>query len=197
MDPRTHIIIANKIYSSLEPNKKAIIKRKNFVYGNIKPDMISKYKLKRHYREESYEIILNKIKKLSKENNINHLKNKKYFCDFSQELGVICHFICDFFCVPHDERWEFKQSMVNHILYEKKLNYMAKKHKFKKNLKIISVSLNDSGDIERFLNTIYDRYKKEIYINTYEKDLDYSYNICLIIVSKILDELIYYYKRTM
>ncbi|WP_161936144.1 zinc dependent phospholipase C family protein, partial [Sarcina ventriculi] len=107
MDPRTHVIIAKKIYNALDPQKKSIIKKKNFIYGNIKPDLVSKYKLRKHYRKESYEVILEKIEKLSKINSLDEIQKKKYFCNFSQELGVICHFICDFFCVPHDERWEF------------------------------------------------------------------------------------------
>ena len=35
MDPRTHVIIAKKIYNALDPQKKSIIKKKNFIYGNM------------------------------------------------------------------------------------------------------------------------------------------------------------------
>lgn len=193
MDARTHIIIANKVYDSLDQTKKSLIKKKNFIYGNIKPDLFSKYKLKKHYRKESYEIILDKIEKLSKINNLEVIQNKKYFCNFSQELGVICHFICDFFCVPHDERWEFKHSMFIHIAYEKKLNFIAKDYLFKKNMKI---SLNSCDNIRNFLDIIYANYKNDESLDTYRRDLEYSYNICLTIISKILDEIIYYYKKT-
>lgn len=193
MDPRTHIIIANKIYDSLDPVKKSIIKKKNFVYGNIKPDLISKYKLRKHYRKESYEIILDKIDELSKINSVDEIQKKKYFCNFSQELGVICHFICDFFCVPHDERWEFKHSMVIHIAYEKKLNFIAKNYSFNKNKKI---NLNSSNNISEFLNIMYEEYKKDKSLDTYRRDLEYSYNICFIVISKILDNIAYYYKKT-
>lgn len=192
MDPRTHVIIAKKIYNALDPQKKSIIKKKNFIYGNIKPDLASKYKLRKHYRKESYEVILEKIEKLSKINSLDEIQKKKYFCNFSQELGVICHFICDFFCVPHDERWEFKHSMFIHIAYEKKLNFIARKYSFEKN---IDINLNSFDDVKNFLSAIYDDYKKDEYLDTYKRDLKYSYNICLIIISKILDEMIYYYKE--
>ena len=192
MDPRTHVIIAKKIFNALYPQKKSIIKKKNFIYGNIKPDLVSKYKLRKHYRKESYEVILEKIEKLSKINSLDEVQKKKYFCNFSQELGVICHFICDFFCVPHDERWEFKHSMFIHIAYEKKLNFIARKYSFEKN---IDINLNSFDDVKNFLSAIYDDYKKDEYLDTYKRDLKYSYNICLIIISKILDEMIYYYKE--
>ncbi len=195
MDPRTHILIANKIYSGLEPMKKSIIKKKNFIYGNVKPDMISKYKLKKHYRKESYDIIVNKIEDLAKINDLNDIQNKKFFCNFSQELGVICHFICDFFCVPHDEseRWEFKHSMVRHIAYEKKLNLISRNYFFKKNIKI---NLDYSRNIRDFLDEVYIDYKNNKYLNSYERDLDYSYNICIIIISSIINELLYHYRKT-
>ncbi len=36
---------------------------------------------------------------------------------FSEELGVVCHFLCDFFFEkPHNQRWEFKSKSCKKIL---------------------------------------------------------------------------------
>lgn len=87
--------------------------------------MVSTYKLKKHYMDESLEMILVKIRNLSAltENDINKWIS---ISKFSQEVGVICHFLCDFFCIPHSERWEFKHSMNKHVRYEKDLAAAAK-----------------------------------------------------------------------
>lgn len=88
MDPRTHVIIAKKIYNALDPQKKSIIKKKNFIYGNIKPDLVSKYKLRKHYRKESYEVILEKIEKLSKINSLDEIQKKNIFVILVKNLGL-------------------------------------------------------------------------------------------------------------
>ena len=41
----THILIAQNILRDVDVDFK--ISDKNFIYGNVKPDMVSKYKLKR------------------------------------------------------------------------------------------------------------------------------------------------------
>ena len=43
----THILIARNILRDVDVDFK--ISDKNFIYGNVKPDIVSKYKLKKHY----------------------------------------------------------------------------------------------------------------------------------------------------
>ena len=61
----THILIAQNILRDVDVDFK--ISDKNFIYGNVKPDMVSKYKLKKHYLNESFDMIVNMIKKLKNE----------------------------------------------------------------------------------------------------------------------------------
>lgn len=193
MDIRTHWIIVSKLYDELPLSKKLLIKRRNFLYGSIKPDMVSKYKLTKHYRDESYEAIIEKINTLL---NVqwDDISSNKGLCGFSQDLGVVCHFICDFFCVPHNERWEFKHSMKAHLNYEKNLNKKAKCYTFNKFLKL---KINPNISIETFLKTIYVSYMKDKSLDTYSKDLQYSYLICYLVVDAILDETFDSYKQSL
>ena len=114
----THFIISKSVLDNLESNKSFFLSEKNFIYGNIKPDISSKYVLNKHYLEESLSMVLEKIKYLCQ---LTLDSLKKYFSisKLSQELGVICHFLCDFFTTPHSERWEFTHSMNKHVVYEK------------------------------------------------------------------------------
>ena len=49
----THFIISKSILENIESSKSFFISKKNFIYGNIKPDISSKYVLSKHYLEES------------------------------------------------------------------------------------------------------------------------------------------------
>ena len=126
----THLTISNALIENLDSSKSFFISEKNFIYGNIKPDMTSKYVLHKHYLKESFDMIIGKIKSLCK---LSLDFIEKYFSisKFSQELGVICHFLCDFFCVPHSQRWEFSHSFKKHVIYEKDLQSIAKDTNFK------------------------------------------------------------------
>ncbi len=183
----THIIIANNILNEANGTKIYLINKKRFIWGNIKPDCASKYKLMKHYYDESIEMILNKIKLLSS------LSVEDIYYDFgknkfSEELGVICHFLCDFFCIPHNQRWEFKHSMKKHVLYEKKLAKFAKLYKPKS---YINSNLSLS-DIEDFIVEHLEKYKKE---ESFKNDLSYAYFICNSVMNAILNE-VYVNSRT-
>ena len=179
----THYIISKSILENLESHKSFFISEKNFIYGNIKPDISSKYVVKKHYLEESLDMILEKIKYLCQ---LTLDSLKKYFSisKLSQELGVICHFLCDFFCTPHSERWEFSHSMNRHVIYEKELNSFAKTIDFSR----YNLKHKINNNIEEFFHSIYSKYKSnEI---SYENDLIYSAQVCNTIVNHILDSIL-------
>ena len=152
----THLTISNALIENLDSSKSFFISEKNFIYGNIKPDMTSKYVLHKHYLKESFDMIIGKIKSLCK---LSLVFIEKYFSisKFSQELGVICHFLCDFFCVPHSQRWEFSHSFKKHVIYEKDLQSIAKDTNFKtleKASNTMNIQNNQKHDIS-FVNFVH------------------------------------------
>ena len=96
----THTMLAKDFIYNMDSNKKELINENHFIWGNIKPDCVSTYKFKKHYLDESLDMVVNKIQFLSslslEDIYKNHYENR-----FSQELGVVCHFLCDFLlCSP-------------------------------------------------------------------------------------------------
>lgn len=179
----THFIISKSVLDKLESSKSFFLSEKNFIYGNIKPDISSKYVLNKHYLEESLSMVLEKIKYLCQ---LTLDSLRKYFSisKLSQELGVICHFLCDFFTTPHSERWEFTHSMNKHVAYEKELASYAKEMDFS------NCDLNHEIDhtLEEFFHTLYKKYKScQI---SYENDLKYSSFACNMIVNHVLDSIL-------
>lgn len=178
----THMLIANELLNQANGNKIYLINRKRFIWGNIKPDCVSKYKLKKHYYNESIYMILDKIYELSNlsisDVIFDYGKNK-----FSEELGVVCHFLCDFFCVPHNQEWHFKNALKKHVIYEKVLAAVAKKYKpipyIYSNLKV--------EDIEKFIVYHQLKYQRKV---SYTNDLTFSYFVCNSIINCILNQVV-------
>ena len=179
----THFIISKSILENIESSKSFFISKKNFIYGNIKPDISSKYVLNKHYLEESLSMILDKIKCLC-QLTLDSLKRYFSISKLSQELGVICHFLCDFFTAPHSERWEFTHSMNKHVTYEKELASYAK------NMDFSNCNLNYEIDrtVEDFFHEVYKKYKS-CHIS-YENDLKYSAYVCNVVIAHVLDSIL-------
>lgn len=178
----THKMLAQDFIYNMDKNKKVLINQNHFIWGNIKPDCASKYKLKKHYMDESLDMVVNKIQFLSslsiEDIYKNYSENK-----FSQELGVVCHFLCDFFCIPHNKRWEFKSAnvMKEHVMYEKDLSKVAKEFKIRKD---IERSIN-SEEIRSYILYLQGEYEK---VMEYDNDLDFAYYVCQSVINMILDE---------
>jgi hypothetical protein len=85
-----------------------------FAYGNIKPDFINKDIKCKHTLDESLYCVNKYSEKLMRDN----ISIK----EFSEHLGIICHFICDYFCIYHREGNE-KKGVFEHVLYEFSLHF--------------------------------------------------------------------------
>lgn len=178
----THRIIGENILKYANSKSIYLINSKRFIWGNIKPDCTPKYKIKKHYYDESIEMIIDKIIYLSS------LTLEEVYFDmklgrFSEELGVVCHFLCDFFCAPHYYRWEFKSTnaVKQHMMYEQKL---AKLCKTFKPTKIINTNINKSN-LRMFIEDLQKQYSG---IVNYNNDLTFSYYVCDSIINMILND---------
>ncbi|MDV4149340.1 zinc dependent phospholipase C family protein [Clostridium sp. AL.422] len=178
----THKSLADMFIKNIDINRKFIISDKHFTWGNLKPDSVSKYKFKKHYFDESIDMIVNKIKYLSSLS-LDDIYIRYSVAKFNQELGVICHFLCDFFCVPHHQRWEFKSpgAVKDHVLYENDLNKFAKSCIVRKE---VNTSLT-SDEIKGYIVNLQKEYDGKV---AYEKDLQYASHICNTIINFVLDE---------
>jgi hypothetical protein len=109
----THILISQILYKYLLKQLDFKLNRLAFAYGNIKPDFINKDIKCSHTLDES----LNSVKKYSEE----LMRGNISVEEFSKSLGVICHFLCDYFCIYHREGND-KKGVFEHLGYELKLH---------------------------------------------------------------------------
>ena len=82
----THKLLAQNFIDNLDDEKKMIIKESYFLWGNIKPDFASRYKLKKHYLDESLDMIIAKINFLAS-------LSLKYIYDIFQFLISFSYYI--------------------------------------------------------------------------------------------------------
>jgi len=177
----THKVMGENIIKYANTKSVYLINDKRFIWGNVKPDCTPKYKFKKHYFNESIDMIVEKIIYLSSLT----LENVYYdmtIGKFSEELGVVCHFLCDFFCAPHYYRWEFKSTSAvkHHMMYEKNLAKLAKKFKF---TGIISTDIEPSN-VKSFILQLQKQYDGSL---DYHNDLTFSYYVCDSVLNMILD----------
>ena len=110
------------------------INEKLFLLGNIFPDLIQSYIWRRHEYQHSREYVKRKLDML-----------KKRPVLFSFHLGILTHYISDYFCYPHSAIYD--RGLVHHIIYE--IQQKAPKSTYKTNLKIKSFSIEE---LDRFVN---------------------------------------------
>ncbi len=129
----THKVIARALHMNLQEKYDIELNEERLLWGSVVPDIFPKYKIQRHYIDDSLHFVANEIVTLifvSRFMNINDHKNSITKKLFSRKLGIISHYLSDFCCMAHANNWSFNGNLVKHVQYEKAVNEEAKKHEF-------------------------------------------------------------------
>lgn len=190
----THKIIASNVYDSVLEHYDIKLDRDKLLWGSIAPDILPKYKLIRHYRDESINYVALEIMKIifvSRYIDFNKITDPFAMKILSRKIGVVSHYLSDYVCLPHAKRWTFNGSMVKHIRYESKLNEYAPNHVFKKN--VITVDdldiyddnlLSIHGTIKQYIEDVVEEYFQK---SGFKNDLDFAVSLNLKVTYFILD----------
>lgn len=197
----THKVIASNIQKNIYDIYGIELNKESIKWGAIAPDILPQYKFKRHYKEESLNYVVGEIVKLiyiSRYLELNldtdPIKNKI----ISQKIGIISHYLSDFVCLPHAERWTFPNNMFKHMNYESKLNDYCMQHEFKKN--VISIEDIDIFQdkiirlkpiIKEYIENVIDEYSFKV---GFEYDLNFALSLNLKITCFVIDIVAVYTK---
>jgi len=179
---KTHKVIAGYIFREALSQKNVLLNKTALMYGSVKPDFIPKYKLKKHYMDESFDFAVNKIVETI---SLPKISRKR----LSTNIGVISHYLSDFFCLPHSECWYFfkDRNTVRHMRYERRLQEAVS---------VYSGSIDSCypqpihNNREYIKNYIYDCYSDYRQKEGYEHDFEHAVMICLSISLFILNNVI-------
>ena len=161
MKMKTHVKISRDIHGYIEQKIGSQLSPFLFALGNILPDLAIHLRIKSHTKHRSLNYLLRRIRSLRR----NRHRSKLYI---SLKLGIITHFISDFFCYPHTEKYD--GTLNEHRLYEKSLaRYAKQRDSLMPNHLIIYPVLQD------FESAINELYKKYLQIEqSFENDIRYA-----------------------
>lgn len=169
-----HMGIARTIAQTVEQNFSLKLDTRAFIYGSIKPDLSSAYSTILHYKEDSFDYVMQEIREL-----MNDFLDGQEVCPraFSEKLGVVTHYLADYFCYVHNSH--FKGSMFTHLVYELKLfgygRWNARQLKANRLATPIPI-FKDEDEIGDYLEKLHQAYMKQP--PGYELDLTCAYRIC-------------------
>lgn len=195
----SHKIIASKVYDNVFDIYGLKLDKQKLLWGSVCPDILPQYKFIRHYKEESLNFIAKEIMKvifISRYLEFNKILDPLAIKILSKKIGVISHYLSDYVCLPHANRWTFTDSMIKHIKYESQLNDFATKHDFKKNvintddLDIYNIpQAKLKRTIKEYITEVVEEYSLK---TSFKNDLNFALSLNLKISYFILDTIIAY-----
>ncbi len=115
MTYQTHAYFGRILYSCIRDVWHADISEKHLIIGSVKPDISSMFLSHPHFWNYSKKFIYKKIKKLASKRLVPGKKNKK----FSTDLGIVLHYVSDFFTAVHNIS---PNKVLEHMAYEERLH---------------------------------------------------------------------------
>ena len=107
----THRLVGKYIYQMLPAASQNKLLYRQFVWGNVKPDMKREYKAISHYYPANEAFVFALL-----ERSLNPQLTKTEYSDL---LGVLTHFLCDYTCIYHNNMTiNERDTMRQHMQYE-------------------------------------------------------------------------------
>ena len=197
----THALYAKHVAEHILLVYGVKLKRYSLIYGAIKPDVSTIFAKYPHYINASLDNLCDTVEML-----IENIEGKKELESraFARELGVILHYIADYFCRVHNNV-NGKKHLKNmkHIWYEKSLHKVIKKYELEHLREDATNDLEydlkkiDMISFEDYIIYKHNRYMKDagkLYLHDNNKrrkqtDIKYSYKMELLIASYIVKKI--------
>ncbi|MDF2905755.1 MAG: hypothetical protein K0R34_1076 [Herbinix sp.] len=180
MRKKSHISLAkflmnNMNVQDLHEHKKA------FYIGSILPDIKPSFLTKRHTIDETFDILMDEIKKITVDYDINRGINGYY----ARHLGVITHYLSDYCTFPHNSI--FTGTLTEHCYYEKELKHSLREYVRSDAAQRDRNEYKKSHTIEEISHFIQKTHREYLRaIKTVKGDIHYIIELCFKVVDAIL-----------
>ncbi|MDI9476300.1 MAG: zinc dependent phospholipase C family protein [Natronincolaceae bacterium] len=188
MLPQTHKIISEHVYDNIKNTFNVDLNKRSLIYGSIKPDIAYSLVKLDHFKPQSFDFICDEINKLS---NYDFELNKEFIKFLSRRIGVVTHFISDFFCIPHNDRITYENNFIDHIRYEHRLHKLFKSFDSKINVSknYFNIGNNNPDSIKALVDNFHLQYTErgESLINDLYNSIYVSSIVGLFIIYNMLN----------
>ncbi len=174
----THKLIASNMYDVLGTEFKKLVNYKSLLEGSIAPDILPSMLIIPHTKKNSSGFLKKQIEWLTNKNLFENFN----LDEFSYRLGIVIHFLSDYFCTAHNH-YKYINPILHH-LYERKLKIY-----FKKNIYKLPISIEDQicSSIEGIICYLDEKHKQyRTFKPNYENDFKYSLEVTAFISKAIM-----------
>lgn len=180
MRKKSHISLANYLIKSMKFDE-LMNHKKAFYLGSILPDCVPSFITRKHNIEETFEILKGEILKITDDYDV----EKGITGYYSRHLGVVTHYIADYFTFPHNDI--FKGNLKEHCTYERDLklalrSYVKSDEAMKDREK--NAIFKSVDEIFKFIKEMHEEYLKAIKV--IKVDCIYIVELCHKVVDAIL-----------
>lgn len=174
-----HLGLAQNIRRTVENEIDIKLDTFSFSYGNIKPDILISWNNIPHIKSCRMEFIQAKLIELT----ALRLESKNWLKLLSEKLGVITHFLSDFFCFAHSDL--FKEHTNSHLIYEFQLLSYYRKNQTVINLYSFSdlELLTSVENVISYIEKEHARYTCDLknIRSTYDLDIASALKVCVLV----------------
>ena len=185
---QSHLLIAKTIHKLILDSYDIDLSLNDLKIGCIKPDFSPRLVNLPHYKNKSFQDISQMINAL-KSDKLPESFNKVN--SFSNELGVILHYLTDYFCSPHNDR--LMDKMPTHFIYELNLDYELRKYLKATNiLTVPNLSSEDYANINiSLIQYIDEKHNQYLKIKpSLSNDIQYILQVCSVAAIGIITSVI-------
>lgn len=112
MNVMVHLLFAYHVRKIIRKDTGIKLNLLGYMVGNILPDIRARFNSQPHYIDHSLNFVINSGRKIM--NNEEGLTSSSY--RFSKNMGIINHYLSDYFCYPHQS--SYSEGFRRHMTYE-------------------------------------------------------------------------------
>ncbi len=178
----THLGLSSIIRREVERKTGIKMDRLAYIYGTIKPDFSTYVFTVPHFMNKASGFVQGQIKELMDKPLSGTVKLDR---EFSERLGIITHYLSDFFCRPHFHSYE--GTLIHHYFYEKRLWRYFKRNSVKSRQVSCSININMHDSPVSVWKAVEDFHRRYALRRTsFATDITFAIKICVCVIISIV-----------
>ena len=181
MRKKSHISLANHMLDEFKDDT-LLAHAFMFRFGSLLPDLVPSFITKKHQMETTFDILEEKLHKIFEK----YDGNKGLSMLNCKDLGVVTHYIADYFTLPHSHK--FRGNLKDHCMYEEVLKHAMRRYvrmDYVANQPLIRMRMSSVDDICTFIKNCHKEYIR-MTMDGQDIDCRHSVEVCRQVMEAML-----------